>query len=481
VIPRLQNAPLRFHSMRTRLMLWNGITLALILTLLGGIVHYSVQAGLLSSVDRELRRRAEELVHGPPPFAPPPPRRREVDRPSGREANRYHPRILNLEGLPMPPFGPDPSLDPEGFTHAAQGEEVTFTRVLEDEPVRIFSRPVWGEDRIVGVAQTAQPILEVNQAVSGVNRTLMALIPVALLLAGVGGALLTDRALRPMRQITRTAEQIGGQDLSRRLQVVGEDEFADLARTFNGMLARLETTFVQQQSLVQQLQNAVEQQQRFTGDASHELRTPLTIIKANSSLALRGNPSSEEYRETIEEINQAADSMAHLIQDLLMLARADEGHLGRNRDRLSIREILEQAATRVGKPTLAPIELTFPDESGSMMGNQEELLRLFSNLLENALRWTPPEGKISVIATVSGKAMHITVTDTGIGIAHEHLPHLCERFYRADSARSRPDGGTGLGLAICQSIVEAHRGTMTIQSTVGKGTSICILLPRDSS
>ncbi|MBC8102831.1 MAG: HAMP domain-containing protein, partial [Cytophagales bacterium] len=277
--------------------------------------------------------------------------------------------------------------------------------------------------------------------------------------------------LRRVRRLAQSAAGIGAGGFSERLPVVGGDEFADLARTFNDLLSRLETAFRQQTRLV-------EQQRRFTADASHELKTPLTIIKGNTSFALAEGGEEATYRQSLQEIDRAADTMSHLVGDLLLLARSDEGQLGRGRVDLPLREILERSlaqATRKG--TATPVRLASADADLRVMGNEAELISLFGNLLDNALRHTPSGGGVTLDAVQNGSQTVVTVADTGTGIAAKHLPHLGERFYRVDDARSRPDGGTGLGLSICRGIVEGHGGTITFQSQIGVGTTVLVTLP----
>jgi signal transduction histidine kinase len=260
------------------------------------------------------------------------------------------------------------------------------------------------------------------------------------------------------------------------LPVSGEDEFSDLSATFNAMLARLETSFSEQNRLVEALRQMIEQQRRFTADASHELRTPLTVIKANTSLALSGAPSPEESRQSMEDIDRAADAASRLVRDLLLLARSDAGQLGRDTVQLPVREVLSQAIANVKRNGGPPVEI----DAGAgltVRGNEDELVRVFSNLLENAIRYTPAEGHIIVTASSDEGWVRVRIADTGAGIAPEHLPHLGERFYRVDPARTRRGGGTGLGLSICRSIVEAHGGTMSFESQVGKGTTVTVSLP----
>jgi signal transduction histidine kinase len=297
------------------------------------------------------------------------------------------------------------------------------------------------------------------------------LMPCVLLVAGVGGVLLTDRALGPVRFIVHTAEQLNPDDLSQRLPVVGKDEFAQLASTMNGMLARIEIAFTK-------LRLTLERERRFTADASHELRTPLTAITANASLTLNGDTSLDEYRESMQSINLAANMMRRLIEDLLLLARSDSGQLQLNYEQVNIFDLMTWAIDMVRKnDAQAIIQIQLVADGESLWGDPTHLLRVLVNLLKNAIRHTPAAGKITLAAAHQDKQVVLSVTDTGDGIAPEHLAHLGERFYRPDSSRAREYGGTGLGLAICKGIVEAHQGSMHIDSTPGKGTTVSITLP----
>ena len=247
-------------------------------------------------------------------------------------------------------------------------------------------------------------------------------------------------------------------------------QFSELAETFNGLLNRLQSAFEQQARVL-------EQQRRFTADASHELKTPLTIIKGTTSLTLTGQPIVAVYHAALQEIDRAADTMSHLVQDLLLLARSDGGQSGKDLIELLARDVVDTAISGItGERGL--ISLDIADETLSVMGNERELVRLLSNVLENAMQHAPSDSIISVSVQTKEKHALIRVRDTGPGIAPEYLPHLGERFYRVDTARSRPEGGTGLGLSICKGIVEAHGGTLGIESTIGSGTTVLIRLPR---
>jgi heavy metal sensor kinase len=382
-------------------------------------------------------------------------------------------RVVSLSGRITAAAAAGP-WDRTAFARALRGRDVSSTITASGQPVRVLSAPVRRDGLVVGVLQLATPLVGVYDELARLSGTLMTLSPLALLAAALGGVLLTERALRPVRQITQAASQIGVSDLSERLPVRGKDEFSELAATFNGMLARLERAFTQ-------LSQALEQQRRFTADASHELRTPLTIMKANTSLALEEERSNAEYRRALEAADRAIDTTTRIVQDLLLLARGDAGQLRVELRPTCLSEVLEHAVEPFSGARVTPIAVEVSQPSLLVLGDSHHLLRLFTNLLENAVRHTPPAGRITLTAVADKASVVVRVQDTGEGIPPEHLPHVRERFYRVDAARTRRQGGTGLGLSICQSIVEAHHGSLVIESDVGKSTTITVRLPRSVS
>lgn len=384
-----------------------------------------------------------------------------------RRASLQWPRLLDLQGKGFGGPNPRPPLDPTTVKAALAGREVYSDIHVGGDHVRVLSAPWYYDGEIVGAIQVARDLSGLDRLRSGQVRMLVILLPLALLVAGIGGLFLTDRALRPVHDVTQAAAQIGVEDLSRRLKVVGRDELAELASTFNGMIARLEAAF--------------EQQRRFTADASHELRTPLARIKVSTSMALAGEQSVEEYQMSLRIADQAADVMERLIQQLMLLARADAGQLPVERQVLDLGPVLEEAIAAVARPDAAPITLELAPHSLLVDGDADHLGRVFINLLQNAIRHTPADGRITLSARLVEDEVVVRVIDTGEGISPEHLPHLGERFYRVDSARARRTGGCGLGLAISRTIVRAHDGCLSIDSEVGKGTVVTVTLPRSSA
>jgi heavy metal sensor kinase len=522
-------SPMRWNSVRFRLTLWNVAVLALVLGASGMALCYRVQAELEASLDRQLMRNDAHIPgEGPSPmwdrfrfpsegrdgferrgrfgpgrgpgFGAPPSegpfrgargmpapdagRRRgsggpgprpndpfaDLDEETRRRLAFGFPRPLTPDGKPWPNFT-QPPYDPAAVAPAAAGDEQFSTVKMAGVPLRVRTAPVVEDEKVVAVVQFATPLTEQQRLIDGQVRTLITLLPFALLIAGVGGIFLTDRALRPVRRITQAAAQIGVEDLSHRLEVRGQDEFAELAAMFNGMIARLEEAF-------RRLERAFEQQQRFTADASHELRTPLTRIKASVSLALADQRDAAAYRKALQVVDAAANVMSRLIQDLLLLARVDADQLRLELCPLSVAELFEDIVAEVPAEMGCAIDIRLPDEPLLVLGDAQSLARLFGNLIGNALRYTPRDGLITLSARREAESIVLGVQDTGEGIAPEHLPHVTDRFYRVDDARTRSTGGTGLGLAICRSIAEAHGGTLTVESALGQGTLVRVTLPR---
>lgn len=483
---------MKLRSVRLRLTLWNVVIVGLVLCVFGLAVYFSVRTIQSNAVDRELAERVHGLMASRaarrepprelagPPEAPPPRGSLLIDASDFRR-----PRVLRLDGKGEPPHEEDRPWDWRLFFDSVKGKRRYRTVEAEGEPVRVYSAPVRRSGMVIAVVQAAQPLEAQDRLLASLVQTLLILIPFAGLASAITGLFLTTRALRPVREVTEAAAALGVEGLSSRLKVHGEDEFAELARTFNGMMVRLEQAFSEVaysnralQDAYKKLANAYHQQRRFTGDASHELRTPLTRIKGSTSLALGGTPDLERYRKALVVADEAADAMSRLVQDLLLLARSDAGQLPIRARVTTLDEILHRALQALPDEPGAPVLVELSDDLPPLVGDPDHLSRLFLNLIQNALRHTPVNGgEIRISAILAEGRLLVSVVDNGEGIAPEHLPHLTERFYRVDSARSGHTGGAGLGLAICETIVRAHRGSMWISSTRGEGTKVTVSLP----
>jgi heavy metal sensor kinase len=290
-----------------------------------------------------------------------------------------------------------------------------------------------------------------------------------LLVLGVGlagGWLISRSITRPIAAISRTASEISASNLARRIETAGIDhELVGLATILNQMFERLEAAF--------------DRQSRFTADASHELRTPLAVIHAHAELALSKPRSAEEYRETLLACLKATSRMAMLVDGLLTLARADAGRLDVRFAAVDLRALVAEVVEAFGpQARSAGIALAQAlDEPATVKGDPALLARVSSNLLSNALRYTPEGGRVNVTLRAEDATALLIVEDTGCGIAPEDQPKVFERFFRADKARSRAQGGNGLGLAICKTLVDVHQGTIAFTSVPQRGTRFEVRLP----
>jgi len=481
------------QTMRARLTLLNVALLALVLLFLSGVLRAADSANQIAAIDSDLTRRASfhkwfwanvpEKNHAPilkvdekrpsgarkapPKGALPAPRQAATTQQASTPPSLWRTpvieRTFELTGRQnWPPETPAPPWDRPAFQQAVAGREIFSTFFDGTERVRVLSIPLRHRSgEIAGVAQIGASLSQVDSSLASLTRTLLTLAPVALLISGMGGLLLTGWMHRPLRRMNQAIAQIGAEDLSQRLTVRGQDEFSILATNFNAMLSRLESSF--------------EQQRRFTADASHELRTPLTVIKVYSSRGLADLESTEKQRQAWGATDRAATLMNAIVQDLLLLARSDAGQLTPHLQPVSVWAAMEAAIESVHAEDDAPIRNELPDTLQAQ-GDATYLTRVFTNLLKNALRHTPQEGAIAAWAERNSEGVVVVIRDTGTGIPPTDLPHVMERFYRVDAARSRAGGGTGLGLSICQSLMSAQGGHLEIESVLGKGTTVRVVL-----
>jgi heavy metal sensor kinase len=293
-------------------------------------------------------------------------------------------------------------------------------------------------------------------------------LPLVLILSGLGGYLLSARALKPVDRMTKTAVEIGIRNLSNRIPVENSgDEVQRLAEAWNDLLSRLE--------------DAVERQRQFTSDASHDLRTSIAVILATGQLTLRHQRTEEEYREAIATMVSECDSTSHLLEDLLLLARGDALPAKTDHRPVNLNALVSEVSQRASSLAAAMgqrIDVDTTAEPIVISGDDKLLPRLLSILIDNAVKYTPAGGSIHVSLQRCGDGLaHLKVQDTGIGISPELLPKIFDRFYRADPVRSRNSGGFGLGLAIAKSIAAAHSAEISVSSVLNEGSTFVVKFP----
>jgi len=364
-------------------------------------------------------------------------------------------------------FQSPPFKNPHGADNPATKDGISFvTTNLDYLQYRIATRNVNVGGQIFHI-RAAVPTEPFDQALDRFRLILKETLPFLVILASLAGYWLSGRALAPVSAIIETARGVGVQNLSSRLAVPpADDELRRLSETLNAMLARLEAS--------------VKRLTQFTADASHDLRTPIALIRTSAELSLRRPRTADEYRETLARILATSEETTHLIENLLTLARADAGASDLHFENIDLVPRLEKISEEAGILASGKgIEVTSELASGPIRVSVDPaaIERLLLIVVENAVKYTPTGGKIAMsLANGSGSA-RIEISDNGIGISQKDLPHIFERFYRADQARSREPGGSGLGLAIALWIVNLHGGLIEAESTLGGGSIFKISLP----
>jgi heavy metal sensor kinase len=346
-------------------------------------------------------------------------------------------------------------------------EGISFlTTNLDSQQYRIAQKRVLIEGNLFRI-NAAVPTEPFDQALDRFRVTEKRFLPLLVVLASLLGYWLSGRALAPVNRIIESAEQIGLQNLSQRLEVPkAADELQRLTITLNAMLKRIESSVIRIR--------------QFTANASHDLRSPLSLIRTHAEVALRRHRSESEYRESLGRILSASEETTQLVEALLTLARADAsaGHL--HFVEMSLSPLLEKIANQA--EVLAHSKgLTFSSQLCVspllVSGDSAALESLLLAILDNAVKYTSPGGSVQLRSlTISNEAL-IEVEDTGVGIAPQDIPRIFDRFYRADQARSREVAGSGLGLSIARWIAETHKGRIEVESEVGTGSQFLIVLP----
>jgi heavy metal sensor kinase len=340
------------------------------------------------------------------------------------------------------------------------------TTVSKGMPLRVLNGQLQVANKTYDV-QIAAPMDDFYDAINRFRLVLLFSVPVLLLVASAGGYWLSKKAVAPVGEIARAAQSISEDALSKRLPVPQTgDELQNLSEILNDLFGRLESAF--------------KRVTQFTADASHELRTPVALMRTRTEVALRKERSQADYRETIVRIHQELERTSALIENLMMLARADSGPQVLELKATSLNDVLgeiaEPARLLADKKSIH-YEQRLPETSLHVSGNVASLRRLFLILIDNAVKYSASEGQVSVVLTACDGLAVTEVRDNGIGISPSDLPHIFERFYRADASRSRESGGTGLGLSIAKWIAEAHHGGISVTSKVGEGSVFRVQIP----
>ncbi len=456
---------------RWRLTLWFALILSAILILSSVALHILLQEYLISHIDGHLRVYSAQ-VHGTlntqeipepldyavihsklPPineFASPGIYIQLVDSSGGVVVKSNN---LGEQELPVNPY-----IISQGFAGNAIIETVAAG---DGASIRVMVSPLYMRDQVL-LLEVAQSLNHVASTMSQVRWALLASTLVALVLATVSAGAIIKGALSPVSKISRTAKSIeASSDLSQRVGYSGpRDEIGELATTFDHMIEHLDRVF--------------QSQRYFVADASHELRGPLTVIRGNLDL-LKRKLDEKERQESLNAMERESIRMSKIADDLLLLAETESGQLKQKR-KVSLKEIVLGELERAKSLAIERKIIVDHKENLVVRGDAQRLRQLLANLVDNAIKYTPDHGTITLSLFKDDSWARMEVTDTGIGIAPDHLPYIFDRFYRVDKVRSRTSSGTGLGLAIVKGIAEQHGGKVTVTSRPGKGSTFTVWL-----
>lgn len=462
------------RSLRFRLTAWYAGLLALLLLIFSGSTCFGLAHYLNRSLSAALIRQAQQIgenflldiqTSGESYLI------EEINEHYAPEQNDHFVRVTRADGgtiyVSGQPVGK--GFDPSQVSAAPLALRQAATRT-EHLPgggeLWIYSLPFTARDGSRFLIETGVSYESVEDALRGLLMALAVGLPVVMLIAVAGGYGIVRRALRPLDQIAGGAEQITSRNLSERLPVAPTgDEIERLAAALNRMIARLDESF--------------QYIRRFTADASHELRTPLTILRGELEAAAQTPQLDSGVSETLGSGLEETERLSRIVDSLLAISRLDAGEAQIESVRFDLAE-LAAGTTEQMRLLAEDKNITLAcrtDERIEIIGDRARIKQVIVNLVDNAIKYTPGGGMVEVRISVAGKRALLEVADTGIGIPAEALGHLFERFYRVDKARSRQMGGTGLGLAIVKSIVAAHAGCVTVESSESRGSRFSVELP----
>jgi signal transduction histidine kinase len=468
---------------RLRMALWSALLVTLTLAVAAYVVNITLRDALLRDVDAVLEERAKQVewrvTRSPdePLEAPPQPIEMAVDAIEEFAAPGVYFQVYDAGGKLLAsssnlPAGGLPQ-DDWAVDLALEGKADLTILPGGRSRLRVLTRPLAVERQTVGAIRVAASLTQLDSFVGRFEQVVL-LVGIALVvLSLIGGWALATRSLAPVVEMTKLARETAADAFGTRVADPAppdvplgvpamSDEIGVLATTFNEMLARLRATF--------------QRQREFLADTSHELRNPLMVVRTNLDLLDLDIPA-DERRACLREAREEVDRMSRLISDLLFLTEADAREAIQH-GRVDLAEVA-RAVVRRSAP-LAPDGLVVRAgllDPAVVLGDRDRLRQLISNLVENAIRYTPTPGEILVSVRRLGERVELSVADTGIGIAPAHHLRIFERFYRVDQARTRSLGGSGLGLAIVHQIAEAHGGSVRVLSAVGEGAEFVVDLP----
>jgi len=465
------------RSIHVRLTLWYTVLIIMAAVAFGAYTYFSLEHRLYEEIQNMLSRRIvhlrEDVLPDIAKISPDDLARKIEDIYSPEQNGRFiriskgDGSVLYVSGMPREQeFDPAKIPLPQGYTDKAS-EQARELRTTQHLLLMGMTAAQSGNAYVVEMGTTIAPA---EVALRKLIITLLIGLPVIVLVAAFGGSLLVRHALRPVEEMRATAEHISFGKLRQRLPLSRSDDSVDqLAKTLNQMLDRLD--------------QAYQQASRFSADASHELRTPLTIMRSEMESMLNAKNVPADFEGKIGSVLEEAERLSSIVESLFSLARLDAGEAKIGHESFDLaaltRSTFEQMQL-LGEEKKLSISVDAP-QPVSVMGDAARVKQVVVNLLDNAIKYTMPGGRIVLSVTSAGSKAALIVKDNGAGIPQDALPHIFERFYRADKVRTRSEQGAGLGLSIVQAIVQAHGGTVGVDSRENAGTTMTVELPLDGT
>ena len=474
-----------FKSIRFKILLWYMLLLTVTLLVFSGALYGSFDKILLADLEYLISSRAEGVTDALDTYL----HSKETGIPGSSfteiahewvEEKRKDPelmkvfvQILDVNGQRIVASKAMPFIAPmkkSDFNDILNGEDSFDTLSGEASngqktKFRVYTKPLIENGKVLYIIQSAAPIDLVSLAMHNLLLLLFLLMPLTVILAGIPGVLLAGLTLKPIDSMIKTLKQITAENLKLKIHIPDtKDEVKRLADTFNGMIERLDRSFTSQQSFIQ--------------DISYELKAPIIMLKGELVEALNKPCSQSEYEAILQKSIKELDGFSLIIEDLLVLAKFDNNQMPLEIKKVSLTKILENVVKDAKAVAQAKdIALSsFLQDTITLDGDESQIKTLFTNLIDNAIKYTLRKGKIIISAHKDGNNAKITVSDTGVGMPEDELLYIFDRFYQINKSRSSKQG-FGLGLSISESIVEAHKGKISVESQLGKGSVFTVTLP----
>jgi two-component system, OmpR family, sensor kinase len=485
-------------SIRFKIVIWYTIILALVLSLFSVLVYINLRKTINDDLNNMLQLKAEGVADSIETYW-------EVEKEAGMAngaTKEVFSKVNNINFIKIAQRwvneqSTDPELlgiivnifDPQGKRIASSENASGMTFMYQEkiievmqgrnrfenrrfqrtpsgntEMMRVFSMPIIENKKLAYILQVARPMTTLQNTLSQLRFNFLLMLPLVVLLSSVAGFFLAALIIRPLRNIIGSVRRITAENLKLRIETPEtKDEIKELVDTFNAMLEKLDESFSSQKQLIQ--------------DISHELRTPLTIMRGEMEVALKKARSPEEYIAVLESGLEEINRLSMMVENMLILSRYDSHEVSMDIRHVDISGLLDDIVSDV--QILAKRKGIIIARQGSdellVNGDEDQVRRAFLNVIDNAIKYTPEGGNIRISLEKADGYTRVKVADNGIGISPENLPLLFNRFFRADESRSSE--GYGLGLSICKSIIEAHKGRLSIKSDLGHGTTLIIELP----